>query len=176
MNDEKIEYKGRESQHHDRTQRKNSRTSSHEDKVKMQDITSKYKVVKYVDKNLEWNTDLIEMMELKHLMSQVAHDLNDGETRHESREADAHEHEEVQWTKHASRSDSEAQQHDLTSRGGVLEERVYARGPHDMSTTSNKAQPQRLALCTRCHLVWASEGTPVGPGMDTHGTLGPEQR
>ena len=123
----------------------------------------------------EWNTDLIEMMDLKHLMSQVAHDLNDGETRHESREADAHEHEEVQWTKHASRSDSEAQQHDLASRGGVVEERMYARGPHDMSTTSNKAQPQGLALCPRCHLAWALEGTPVGPGKDTHVTLGPEQ-
>ena len=33
------------------TQRKNSRTSSHEDKVEMEDITSsKYKVVNYVDK------------------------------------------------------------------------------------------------------------------------------
>ena len=33
-----------------RTQRKNSRTSSHEYKVEMEDITSKYKVVNYVDK------------------------------------------------------------------------------------------------------------------------------
>ena len=53
----------------------------------------KYKVVNYVGKtNLEWNTDLIEMMELKHVMSQTAQDL-DGETRHESRKAQAHEHE-----------------------------------------------------------------------------------
>ena len=55
------------------------------------------------------------MKELKHVMSQVAQDLDDGETRHESREAGAAEHEEVQRTKHASRSDSQAQQHDLTS-------------------------------------------------------------
>ena len=116
------------------TQRKNSRTSSHEDKVEMEDITSKYKVVKYVDKkNLEWNTDLIEMMEIKHVMSQAAQDLDDGGTRHESREAEAREHEEVQWTKHGSRSDSEAQQPDLTSRGGVLGECVYARCPHHRS-------------------------------------------
>ena len=33
-----------------------------------------------------------------------------------------------------------------------------------------------LALCSRCHPVWASEGTPVGPGKDTHGTLGPGKR
>ena len=33
-----------------------------------------------------------------------------------------------------------------------------------------------LALCSRCHLAWASEDTPVFPGKDTHGTLGPEQR
>ena len=32
------------------TQRKNSWTSSHEDKVETEDITSKYKVVNYVDK------------------------------------------------------------------------------------------------------------------------------
>ena len=30
-----------------------------------------------------------------------------------------------------------------------------------------------LALCSRCHPAWASEGTPVGTGKDTHGTLGP---
>ena len=42
--------KGRESQHHGETKRKNSRTSSHEDKVEMENITSKYKVVNYVDK------------------------------------------------------------------------------------------------------------------------------
>ena len=63
-------------------------------------------------KNLEWNTDLIEAMELEHVMSQAAPDLNDGETRHESRNAQAHEHEyllereEVQWTKHTNTSSS----------------------------------------------------------------------
>ena len=35
--------------HDENTHRKNSRTSSHEDKVE-EDITSKYKVVNYVDK------------------------------------------------------------------------------------------------------------------------------
>ena len=34
------------------TQRKNSRTSSCENKVEMQDITRKYKVVNYVDKKI----------------------------------------------------------------------------------------------------------------------------
>ena len=65
----------------------------------------------YVDKtNLEWNTELIEAMELEHVMSQAAQDLNDGETRHESWKAQAQEHEyllereEVQWTKHANTS------------------------------------------------------------------------
>ena len=95
----------------------------------------------YVDKtNLEWNTELIEAMELEHVMSQDAQDLDDGETRHESREAEAREHEEVQWTKHASRSDSQAQQPDLTSRGGELEECVYEQRPHDMSTTTYTTQ------------------------------------
>ena len=79
----------------------------------MQDITRKYEVVNYVEKrNLEWNTELIEEMELEHVMSQAAQDLNDGETRHESRKAQAHEHEhlpereEVQWTKHANTNSS----------------------------------------------------------------------
>ena len=57
-----------------------------------------------------------------------------------------------------------------------LEERVYARCPQHMSTTTNTAQPQGLALCSRCIPAWASEGTPVGPVKDTHGTLGPGKR
>ena len=90
-----------------------SRTSSDENEVEMQDITRKYKIVICVDKrNLEWNTELIEAMELEHVMSQAAQDLDDGETRYESREGLAHEHEylpereEVQWTKHANTSSS----------------------------------------------------------------------
>ena len=42
---------------------------------------------------MEWNADLIEAMELEHVMSQASQDLDDGETRHESQEAQAHEHE-----------------------------------------------------------------------------------
>ena len=37
---------------------KNSRTSSHEDKVEMEDITSKYKVVNYVDKKIWSGTQI----------------------------------------------------------------------------------------------------------------------
>ena len=70
----------------DRVRRKN--------KVEMQDITRKYKVVNYADKdNVEWNTELTEAMELEHVMSQAAQNLNDGETRHGSWEAQSHEHE-----------------------------------------------------------------------------------
>ena len=69
-----------------------SRTSSYEDKVEMQDITRKYKVVNHVDKKTwEWNTDLIEAMELEHVMSQDAQDVDDGETRHEFRETREHQ-------------------------------------------------------------------------------------
>ena len=79
----------------------------------MQDITRKVQGRELRgQENLEWNTDLIEMMELKHVMSQAAQDLDDGETRHESQDAHEHEHEhlpereEVQWTKHANTSSS----------------------------------------------------------------------
>ena len=51
---------------------------------------------------------------------------------------------------------------------------------HDVHITGPLPPPQHnhkgLALCSRCHLAWAAEGTPVGPGKDTHGTLGPERR
>ena len=47
--------------------------------------------------------------------------------------------------------------------------------------TGSAAQQQRSSaadegwrFCPRCHPAWASEGTPVGPGKDTHSTLGPE--
>ena len=58
----------------------------------MQDITRKVQGRELRrQENLEWNTDLIEMMELKHVMSQAAQDL-DGETRHESPVNETHEH------------------------------------------------------------------------------------
>ena len=40
------------------TERTSSRTNSHEDKVEMQDITCKYKVVNYVDKNIWSGTQI----------------------------------------------------------------------------------------------------------------------
>ena len=40
---------------------------------------------------MEWNTDVIEAMELEHVMSQDAQELDDGETRHESREKREHQ-------------------------------------------------------------------------------------
>ena len=42
---------------------------------------------------------------------------------------------------------------------------TVTRQKQDATTTT-----QGLALCLRCHLAWASEGTLVGPGKDTHGT------
>ena len=51
---------------------------------------------------------------------------------------------------------------------------------HDVHNTCPpspmKHNHKGLALCSRCHLVWAREGTPVGPGKDTHGTLVPGKR
>ena len=43
------------------------------------------------------------------------------------------------------------------------------------ATTTQPKHSTELALCPRCHLAWASEGTLVGPGMDTHGTPVPTQ-
>ena len=70
-----------------------SRTSSYEDKVEMQDITRRYKVVHYADKKTWSGTQTSSRrLELEHVMSQATQDLNDGKTRHESRELQAHEH------------------------------------------------------------------------------------
>ena len=49
---------------------------------------------------------------------------------------------------------------------------VHITGPLPPTQHNHKG----LALCPRCHPAWASEGTPVGPGKDIHGTLRPEQR
>ena len=43
------------------------------------------------------------------------------------------------------------------------------------ATTTQPKHSTELALCPRCHLAWASEGTLVGPGMDTHGAPVPSQ-
>ena len=62
------------------TQWKNSRTSSNEDKVEIQDIMSE--LVRFRERgheNPKWNTDLIETMELEHVMSQAAQYRYDGE-------------------------------------------------------------------------------------------------
>ena len=47
--------------------------------------------------------------------------------------------------------------------------------PH-FAAQQSAAAARGLALCPWHHLAWVSEGTPVGPGKDTHGTLGPGQR
>ena len=44
------------------------------------------------------------------------------------------------------------------------------------ATTTQHKHSTELALCPRCHPAWVSEGTLVGPGMDTHGTPVPTQR
>ena len=89
----------------------------------------KYKVVNCVDKkNLEWNTELIEVMELEHVTSQAAQDLDGGETRHESRKAQAHEHEyllereEVQWTTHVHQENDQFVKRRLNSQTSRAEE------------------------------------------------------
>ena len=56
MNEDPIASQVRVTMKH--TQRKNSRTSSHEDKVEMEDITSKCKVVNYVDKKTGSGTQI----------------------------------------------------------------------------------------------------------------------
>ena len=54
--------------------------------------------------NLVWNPDLIETMELENLTGQAAQGLYNGEARHESWGAHAHEdspeRDDVQWMKH----------------------------------------------------------------------------
>ena len=55
----------------------------------------KYKDVNCADKkNLVWNTDLIETMELENLTGHAAQGLYSGEARHEP------ERDDVQWMKH----------------------------------------------------------------------------
>ena len=97
-----------------KTQRKNSRTSSRENKGEMQDIISEYKVGNYVDMKLQ--------VEHRSHRDDGARACDESGTTRlgrwrdtpRQREAQAHERDEVQWLKHAPRSDSQAQQPDLT--------------------------------------------------------------
>ena len=45
-----------------------------------------------------------------------------------------------------------------------------------VAAVSAASAARGLALCPSYHPAWVSVGTPVGPGQDTHGTLGPDQR
>ena len=88
-----------------------TRTRSHEDKVEMQGNHEEVQGRELRGQET-WSCNgvLIEATELEHMMSQAAQDLNDFETRHESREPQGHEQEhllereELQWTKHADNS------------------------------------------------------------------------
>ena len=117
------------------TQRKNSRTSSCENKVEMQVVTWKVQ-----GRELRGQEKFGVEHRTRRRDGARARDES-GRTGPEgwrdSWKAQAHEHEYlpqrevVQWTKHAntnsSRDDSSTQQPDLTSRGGVLEECVHER-------------------------------------------------
>ena len=50
------------------------------------------------------------------------------------------------------------------------------RSCSSLSSCSSRAAARGLARCPWYHPAWVSVGTPVGPGKDTHGTLGPDQR
>ena len=75
---------------------------------------------------------------------QAAQDLHDDETRHESREVQAHEHEHPHERERCSgrnvrtpvqrETTRKFDNPDLTSRGGVLEQCVCDRRPHDKHT------------------------------------------
>ena len=105
----------------------------HEGKGVLQEIMRKYKDINYVDKkDLVWNTDLIEPMELENLIGQAAQGLYSGEARHESRRAHTHEdfleRDDVQWMKHTlSRLDAKH----LEDAKVVLEYRVVIDQPLD---------------------------------------------
>ena len=107
--------------------------------------------------NLEWNTDLIEMMELKDVMSQAAQDLDDGETRRESREAEDREHEEVQWCSGRSRHQGAIRKlNSLTSR--VEEMCLENACMHDVHITGPLSPTQHN------HKGWRSAPDAILPG------------
>ena len=126
--------------------------------------------------NWERNTDLIEMMEVKHVMSQAAQDLNDGETRHESREAEAREHEGAVDQAHINErlASSTARPHE--SRRCAWRMRVCMMFTsqvhyHQHSTTTKgwRSAPDAILPGHRRAPHW-------GPDKDTHGALAHEQQ
>ena len=82
-----------------------------------------------------------------------------------------HEHDEHSCRRYPSRPKSTTRAFD---RGDVF---VEAQPVQLAAVSSSRGATARgLALCPRYHPAWVSVGTPVGPGKDTHGTLGPDQR
>ena len=67
----------------DKFVRRQGRDAGHHEEVQGRELRGQ--------ENLKWNTDLIEAMELEHVVSQDAQDLGDGETRHESRQTREHQ-------------------------------------------------------------------------------------
>ena len=65
----------------------------------------------------------------------------------------------------------------FTMRNTLTEDKLTnAFASEDNTTRDALTAHIGLALTSRCHLAWASEGTVVGPGMDTHGTTVPPRR
>merc|ERR1712228_437991 len=73
-------------------------------KVLIQDIMKKFKDVGVTDRNMVWNTDLVETLELENLINQACQEMYSAENRKESRGAHAHENypdrDDKVWMKH----------------------------------------------------------------------------
>ena len=132
--------------------------------------------------NLKWNTDLIETMEHEHVMSQAPQDLDDGETRHDNGKLKL-----TNVTKCSGRSTTKerlaSSTANLASRGGVLEECVYDRRPHEKSTRRSWPRSRPRPPTRRNHKGWRSGDSspwmshhPSGSWQGHHGTLGPSRR